>query len=407
MPRRRGRGVGDVARYTAASSLPPSFDDTDDDIQLMKGTTFTLLAVTAFLLLCVAAVLFGTQSIERDLTDRATAALRSAGYEDVMVEASGNTLTITGTFTVPGSDEEAKSIVTGLNGVGSVEGTIWSSDVLEPESEERITGRAFEIAWSDGIISASGELSTEDKVEFVSGVLDGLVTEDGSSPIATVDVAGLTVKEGIEDEAWLGSILALVNTSTQRLPEGFVRVDWANYYLALSGEIMEKDVSDELNADVAALGAEYGFESVIPGVIWLKTGPTEEEVEELQEDLNELILDQVVEFEVKSFRLTNNGRALLDDVLAALETAPEVRVLIAGHTDDRGSDADNQLLSEQRAEAVFDYLVANGADPSRFDRIGYGETQPRASNETEDGRQANRRIEFVALLDNVIEEDGS
>ena len=78
-------------------------------------------------------------------------------------------------------------------------------------------------------------------------------------------------------------------------------------------------------------------------------------------------------------------------------------MLIAGHTDDRGSADANQLLSEQRANAVLEYLIQRGQDPARFDTIGYGETQPIASNDTAEGRARNRRIEFTALL----EEEGT
>jgi OOP family OmpA-OmpF porin len=123
-------------------------------------------------------------------------------------------------------------------------------------------------------------------------------------------------------------------------------------------------------------------------------------VEDLQDDLNELILDQVVEFEIDSFALTPKGTSLLDEVLDALASAPDdIRIEIAGHTDNAGSESENLLLSQRRAQAVLDYLVANGQDPERFEIIGYGESQPIASNDTEDGRARNRRIEFTALFE--------
>ncbi|HEY0272708.1 MAG TPA: OmpA family protein, partial [Chitinophaga sp.] len=68
---------------------------------------------------------------------------------------------------------------------------------------------------------------------------------------------------------------------------------------------------------------------------------------------------------------------------------------LAGHTDDVGSAAKNMVLSKDRAEAVKAYLVGRGANPSRIEAVGYGETQPIASNKTPQGRQANRRVEFT------------
>ena len=85
--------------------------------------------------------------------------------------------------------------------------------------------------------------------------------------------------------------------------------------------------------------------------------------------------------------------------LAALRQVPDVPVEIAGHADAQGSEERNLDLSERRALAVFDYLVSQGEDPGRFEVVGYGETRPIADNSTPEGRQKNRRIEFIALLE--------
>ena len=189
------------------------------------------------------------------------------------------------------------------------------------------------------------------------------------------------------------------------MPVGLLRADGDNKLIAVSSETEDKELQKVVNGAVEEMAAALGW-SPTPGVLLLDTRPTAEEVEDLQEDLNELILDQVVEFETKSFELTEKGTALLDEVIAALESAPEeIRVTISGHTDDRGSDAANQLLSEQRAQAVLDYLVANGQDPERFETIGYGESLPVDTNATADGRARNRRIEFTALFEDIAEEE--
>jgi outer membrane protein OmpA-like peptidoglycan-associated protein len=178
-----------------------------------------------------------------------------------------------------------------------------------------------------------------------------------------------------------------------------LRADGGNGYLVVSGEVLEKAVRDDLNARITETAASLNFDAN-PAIRVLDEGPTVVEVEDLQDDLNDLILDQVVEFEIDSFALTPKGRSLLDEVLAALDGAPDdIRIQIAGHTDNNGSDAENLLLSQRRAQAVLDYLVANGQDPERFETIGYGETQPVASNDTEEGRARNRRIEFTALFE--------
>lgn len=72
-----------------------------------------------------------------------------------------------------------------------------------------------------------------------------------------------------------------------------------------------------------------------------------------------------------------------------------ISLKLGGHTDNVGSDAANMKLSKDRAESVKSYLVSQGANPSRIEAVGYGESQPIASNKTADGRQKNRRVEFT------------
>ena len=73
---------------------------------------------------------------------------------------------------------------------------------------------------------------------------------------------------------------------------------------------------------------------------------------------------------------------------------PTANIEIAGHTDADG-DAANQALSEQRAQAVTDYLIKAGLPAERFTPIGYGSSQPVAGNDTDEGKAQNRRIDFV------------
>ena len=87
---------------------------------------------------------------------------------------------------------------------------------------------------------------------------------------------------------------------------------------------------------------------------------------------------------------------LLSKVIKAIDEYPESGVTVEGHTDSWGSDATNQKLSTERAEAVQEYLLASsGIDAARIIAVGYGETKPIAPNETTEGRRKNRRIDIV------------
>lgn len=96
-------------------------------------------------------------------------------------------------------------------------------------------------------------------------------------------------------------------------------------------------------------------------------------------------------FDVASSELVDMSHVELDKLVDLLGKNPSLRVEIGGHTDNVGSEADNQKLSEARAKAVYDYLVAHGIDPARLSFAGFGASQPVADNATPEGRQLNRR----------------
>ena len=87
----------------------------------------------------------------------------------------------------------------------------------------------------------------------------------------------------------------------------------------------------------------------------------------------------------------------LDRLAAIMNENPNIVIQIAGHTDNAGSDAYNQKLSEDRARAVYMYIKSKNIGDDRVSSVGYGESRPIASNDTEEGRSLNRRVEFVII----------
>jgi len=106
-------------------------------------------------------------------------------------------------------------------------------------------------------------------------------------------------------------------------------------------------------------------------------------------------LKQTIYFEFKKAVIKPVSFALLDEVALALTDNPKIMVRIEGHTDAVGNDKTNLKLSQKRADAVRTYLVKKGIDPARMEAMGYGETVPIADNRTQEGRDQNRRVEFV------------
>jgi len=98
-------------------------------------------------------------------------------------------------------------------------------------------------------------------------------------------------------------------------------------------------------------------------------------------------------------QLVEGGRSSLEEVVDLLQTEPDKKIRVEGHTDSRGDAEANLLLSEQRAQAVLEALVSLGVASDRITASGMGEDFPIASNEDEDGRAQNRRVDVI-LLDN-------
>ena len=104
-----------------------------------------------------------------------------------------------------------------------------------------------------------------------------------------------------------------------------------------------------------------------------------------------------VHFEFDKYDLTPMAQMTLDENAETLRTNSDLKVVIQGNTDSTGTEAYNLMLSEQRAQAVYDYLRSKGVAPERMQTVGYGFSRPVASNSTPEGRALNRRSETQPL----------
>jgi len=111
---------------------------------------------------------------------------------------------------------------------------------------------------------------------------------------------------------------------------------------------------------------------------------------------NKVILNNIF-FDTNSFELKTESLSELDKLVDFMSVNPTIKIEISGHTDNVGNQQANQVLSENRAKSVYQYLVTNKVDASRLVYKGYGETQPIAPNTTDEGRQKNRRTEFKII----------
>jgi len=127
------------------------------------------------------------------------------------------------------------------------------------------------------------------------------------------------------------------------------------------------------------------------------------EVERLKNENLKITMNSEVSFDFNSAAINPGFKGTLDKVNDILAKYTRTSVHVVGHTDNVGSDAYNQKLSEDRAKSVAWYMQDGGVAPQRISTEGRGEMQPRASNATEAGRQLNRRVEILIIPDKDIQ----
>ncbi len=172
--------------------------------------------------------------------------------------------------------------------------------------------------------------------------------------------------------------------AAEPLPEG---VEESRAIVKNGQIVLEGAVPDEASAEeiVALAAAILGPENVINNyVIDPRAGDP---------NLGNIRVDDTVLFATNSADIAPEFEPLLAQALALMLTRPSVTMTVEGHTDDIGSDETNLILSQDRAQAVVDWLVERGVERSRLTPVGKGETDPAVPNTSEENQQINRRIQ--------------
>jgi len=278
------------------------------------------------------------------------------------------------------------------------------------------------------------------------GVIAGMVTDNANQPvaaraefpgsdIAAIDVDGSTGSFRVDDvPVGVYTVTASAegffkSTLTVTVEEG--RVATPTFVLkplttrtTLTGKVSDKKSGDPLAATVSFPGSDVAeitndpetgvYKAEIPvgsyavkvtsegylpqtaAIVLEENKPTIKDFELVKEGMT--ITLRGIYFDFNKTTIKPESHQALADAAKIMTDNPGIKVEIQGHTDWIGSDEYNQKLSEGRAQAVVTYLVQNfGIDINRLTGKGYGESRPIASNDTEDGRALNRRVEFVIL----------
>lgn len=117
-----------------------------------------------------------------------------------------------------------------------------------------------------------------------------------------------------------------------------------------------------------------------------------------------ITFDSGILFETESYSLQEPSKENIAKLSEILQKYEDTNIMFGGHTDSRGTEEYNQTLSENRAKSVAEYAAFTGVDAERMTIVGYGEGEPIASNETETGRQQNRRVEIAIWANDELKE---
>jgi outer membrane protein OmpA-like peptidoglycan-associated protein len=198
---------------------------------------------------------------------------------------------------------------------------------------------------------------------FIKGTVSD--AQSGQPLAATIELHDLATKQQISQfssEASTGTYMAILNQGG----------DYALYvtskgYLFKSEHFQLTDTTESLRVDIR--------------------------MEAIQKNRAEVLNN--LYFDTGSYTLNEKSKVELEKLVLFLNENPQLRIEVAGHTDDLGNDASNLLLSKQRANTVVAFLIERGIETSRLQAVGYGKQQPKVPNSSEQNRAINRRIEWV------------
>jgi OOP family OmpA-OmpF porin len=248
-------------------------------------------------------------------------------------------------------------------------------------------------------VDLAGEAATALEAAGISGVtatadgsnvvLSGSVADEASKAAAEAAVLAVDGVESVTNQIVVETSRDLNAEAAQALTGAGitgVTASVAGDVATLTGETAGGE--QRLAAELAVLSIS-GIESVDNQIT---TPPTPAEI--LTTTLNDIVALNPIQFSTGSADIRDASKATLDEAIAVLAANPDGAVEVGGHTDsDGGADA-NRELSQERAQAVVDYLVTGGVAPARLTAVGYGEDSPLVPNSSGDNKKKNRRIEF-------------
>lgn len=231
---------------------------------------------------------------------------------------------------------------------------------------------------------------------IVTGALRDGLTRDAAGNFATalfgvaqVD-ADLTIEPAL-NYGWTGQVLAALEAASH-LHEGVVEI--AEGKVSVTGVVIQEDADAQLRNVLARVFDDPSITSDVAYEPERAAEKPQADARVCERKLAMIMRDNTIIFAPNSADISNESQLLLDRIAAIISSCENARFEIGGHTDSQGREEMNLGLSQSRADAVMDALLARDVLLDFMVAKGYGETAPIAENDTEEGRARNRRIAF-------------
>lgn len=346
----------------------------------MFRTLFLLLVVAPICLFLLAKCCSLTKIQNHIETNVANLIAANPHYAGINFKVDKTSVALDGTIA---GDADLKQQLTNqikaLSFVSDVDSNLHSAQHTTPTDEEQtvvaelIEIANFNIEKTKNTFVVAGKVANEQEKNLVNSYIT-----EGQSLETDLNIVKLP--------KWWGGVLETLMTLPQRF--NHVKIGMLDTTLTIQGELKNNEQSP----------IQYLIETLPKGLridADIREAKQDAVAISCQQKLDKVVAGMEVLFDSGESKLSTEATAELAKSVNIMQECAAYSFRVEGHTDNTGSDDYNRQLSQQRSQAVLDYLIKNGIDKSRLVAIGFAASRPIATNNTAEGRSNNRRIEIV------------
>ncbi|MEM7322906.1 MAG: OmpA family protein [Actinomycetota bacterium] len=333
------------------------------------------------------------------ITEEAAEEAAGGASVDLQVTVDGDVVTLFGAVPDDAAEEQILQVAGELYGAENV------IDEVDVQDSATLDGGTLTVGGSASFDDSRPQ-ALRDQLLAGLGLSDvGFDIDRGEASVSAVVIDGalddglLTLAGAVPDQVSVDDLVAAVETiwgPGSADVSGIVIGDatWTDGVVRVTGTARPGD--SRIQGLEAEIQRRFGaLVTVDTTAVGLDQSPAA--LAEIQDEITAELAVQPIRFAPLLAEIEEESDAVLVSIAEKLNTIPDVVVEVVGHTDNAGAEAANQVLSEQRATAVVERLTELGVDPTRLNARGEGELIPIADNDTPEGREQNRRIEFLLV----------